>query len=75
MFQAGQQVKGKYMGVDFSGQITERSFNQANHRIVQYFIDLDREINVFGLERDKIVCEVEITSNQYPRYNTYVEVA
>lgn len=73
IFSQGQKVKGKYMGVDFSGSITDRSFNQANHRMVQYFVQLDNQINVLGLERDSIVCEVEIESNKDNRYYTFVE--
>ena len=72
MFNEGQKVSGKFFGVDFTGVVKHRWFNEANHRMVAYNITLDSKISALGEEREEITATVEITSGRDSQYNTEI---
>jgi Glyoxalase superfamily protein len=55
--QLGQQVKGKYFNVAFTGVVSHMRPHTMNNHIVLH-IELDAEIEVFGDKRAAIAMEV-----------------
>jgi hypothetical protein len=58
--ETGDKVKGQYYGVPFSGQVDYWRYNEANHRKVIYFVNLDSPVDVLGLVRDKLCLTVRM---------------
>ena len=76
MLNAGDKVTGKYFGVPFSGAVSSRWFNEANHRMVSYHISLNTPISALGEDgRTEVTCTVNIESSRDEKYSTEVKGA
>jgi hypothetical protein len=57
----GDRVEGKYIdGSKYVGTITSRRFNTMNQDIMEYSVEVDEPIKVYGSYRDNIIISVNV---------------
>jgi hypothetical protein len=79
MFQVGQQVTGKYLGkIAFSGKLVDRrSLTVKTDGAVEYSVELDQPIVVFGTERNHVlmVAKWDGTPSSYTKFTDSLAAA
>lgn len=71
MFNSGDKVRGKYFDVPFSGTVTNRRWNEMNHRIVEYAVRLEQPMDYYGDVRpvgSTIIVAVDAVENVGPQH-------
>ena len=76
--QVHQQVSGCYMGVHFSGVITDkRSITVKTDGCCEFTVKLSKPITVYGFERDSLCVHAKFdgTPSSYSRFDSWMVAA
>ena len=76
--QVNQQVSGVYMGIPFSGVVTEkRSITVKTDGCCEFMVQLAAPMTIFGLERDGLCVHAKFdgTPSSYSKFDSWMVAA
>lgn len=76
--QVNQRVAGNYIGHSFAGRITEqRALTVKTDGCMEYMIDLERPIVVFGTQRDRlcVYARFDGSPSSYTKFTDWLRAA
>ena len=72
---AGSKVSGQYFGAEFTGTVSHRRCHTVNGDEMVFHIDLDKNIEAMGSERESIclkVMDATATNREFSNCRLYV---